>query len=182
MRAKSIILFLLFVSTLNVFAQQGLMMPIPEQDSSQMLMGRQLEYRQLVAGNVPGYFAPETIKLPGFDFQKEYLSRYAFSFNMASLGGLPATGFSLGSMTPFYPGFYQNGMILSEGAYNISDKFTFGGYSYGANSVMSAPLPNQGMNKFDNYGSTLFMQYKVTKNFKIETRVNVSKGGGYPGF
>jgi hypothetical protein len=26
------------------------------------------------------------------------------------------------------------------------------------------------------------MQYKVSKNFKIETRFNVSQGGRYPGF
>jgi hypothetical protein len=84
-------------------------------------------------------------------------------------------------MYPFFSPFYQNGMVLSEGAYNFGGKFTFGGFSYGTNSVMSAPLPNQ-MNKFDNYGSTLFMQYKVSKNFKIETRVNINQGGGYPGF
>ena len=77
--------------------------------------------------------------------------------------------------------FYQNGTILSQAAYQLSDKFTMGGYSYGTNSIFAAPNANPRANKFNNYGSTLYMQYKVSKNFKIETRVNVSQGGG-PGY
>ena len=72
-------------------------------------------------------------------------------------------------------------MILSEGAYKISNKFTFGGYSYGTNP-MNLPPPMPGMNDFSHYGYTMFMQYKVGKNFKIETRFNISKGGRLPWF
>ena len=58
----------------------------------------------------------------------------------------------------------------------MADKFKIGGFSYGANSVFSAPFPNQGLNNYDYRGATMFMQYKVSKNFKIETSVNVQQG------
>jgi len=73
--------------------------------------------------------------------------------------------------------FIRDGTVFSAGEYQFSDKFKIGGYSYGANSVFSAPFPNQGLNdSYDFRGNTLFMQYKVSKNFKIETRVNVQQG------
>jgi len=81
-------------------------------------------------------------------------------------------------MSPFYSPFYQNGRVFSEAAYKIGDKFTFGGFSYGTNPMMMPP-PAPGINNFNRYGSTMFMQYKVGKNFKIETRVNVSQGPKY---
>ena len=185
MNIYKIILFLflpLYLIPVKSIAQQGLIMPTLEQDSAQIELGKQIEYRQLISGQVPGVMSPETIKLPGFNFNDEFSRRYTLNLNMQSFGGIPFTGFSAGSMYPGFSPFYQNGMVLSEAAYKVGDKFTFGGFSYGANSMMSAPLPNQGMNKFDSYGSTIFLQYKVSKNFKIETRVNVNQGGFYPGF
>ncbi|HSM48550.1 MAG TPA: hypothetical protein VK872_12085, partial [Draconibacterium sp.] len=119
----------------------------------------------------------------GFDLNTEFAKMYSLNLNLYNFNNMFNSGFSTGMMNPFYSPFYQNGMVLSEGAYKFSDKFTFGGFSYGANSMMSGPpMPTPGMDKFDRYGSTLFMQYKVSKNFKIETRFNVSQGGRYPGF
>ena len=179
------ILFLLLpllVISVKSNAQQGvILMPI-EQDSAQIELSRQLEYRQLISGQMQAGLVSETIKLPGFNFNDEFSRRYTLNLNLQSFGGIPFSGFSAGSMYPMFSPFYQNGMVLSEAAYKVGNKFTFGGFSYGANSMMSAPLPNQGMNKFDSYGSTIFLQYKVSKNFKIETRVNVNQGGVFPGF
>lgn len=178
------ILFLLIMLLIAVtgFAQQDvILMPI-EQDSAQIELGKQIEYRQLISGQLPAGLDTETIKLSGFNFHDEFARRYTLNLNMQSFGGIPFSGFSAGSMYPMFSPFYQNGMVLSEAAYKVGDKFTFGGFSYGTNSMMSAPLPNQGMNKFDSYGSTIFLQYKVSKNFKIETRFNVNQGGFYPGF
>ena len=177
---KIIFLLLTFVSMAGT-AQQGILMMPLEQDSAQIELGKQIEYRQLISGQMPAGLISEKIELPGFNFNEELARRYSLNLNLYSFGGIPMTGISTGSMYPFFSPFYQNGMVLSEGAYNFGGKFTFGGFSYGANSMMSAPLPNQ-MDKFDNYGSTLFMQYKVSKNFKIETRINVSQRGIYPGF
>ena len=180
---KNILLLFLTLSWFGAAAQQGkILMPL-ETDSSQIKLERQIEYRQLISGEFGNELIPEPIKLSGFDINTEFAKMYSLNFNMYNFNSMFNHGFSPGMMSPFYSPFYQNGMVLSEGAYKFSDKFSFGGFSYGANSMMSGPpMPTSGMGKFDRYGSTLFMQYKVSKNFKIETRFNVSQRGRYPGF
>jgi len=117
--------------------------------------------------------------LPDFDFRSELANRrnYDFSGNLMNQ-------WSFGRMMPGYFGispapFLRNETVFSGAAYQMGDRFILGGYSFGANSVFSAPFPNQGMDNFDVRGSTLFMQYNVSKNFKIETRVNVTRGAGF---
>jgi hypothetical protein len=178
---RKILLLLLSLISIGSAAQEGLILKPMEQDSAQLQLERQIEYRQLISGKAGNDFMMEKIELPSFNYKSEFSKRYTHNFDIYSFNSLPQTGFYPGMMNGFYSPIYQNGMVLSEGAYKFGDKFTFGGFSYGANSMM-APLPNMGMNKFDHYGSTLFMQYKVSKNFKIETRVNVQQGGMYPGF
>ena len=176
---KLIFISLLFIAFVS-FAQQGLQMDFTEQDSVQMKLQRQMEYHQLISGL--SAFLDEGFKLPEMNFQEEFLKRYTLGLELFPVTNYTFGGFSSGMMNPFHSPFYRNGTILSAAAYQLGDKFTLGGFSYGANSIYSAPHPNQGMNNFDNYGSTLFMQYKVSKNFKIETRVNVQQGGHHPGF
>jgi hypothetical protein len=178
---KNILLLLLIVISVGSAAQEGLILKPIAQDSAQLQLERQIEYRQLISGKAVNNTMMEKIELPEFNYKSEFSKRYTHNFDIYSFNDLPQAGFYPGIMNGFYSPFYQNGMVLSEGAYKFGDKFTLGGFSYGANSMMS-PMPNMGMNKFDRYGSTLFMQYKVSKNFKIETRVNVSQGGMYPGF
>jgi len=175
---------LFFISLLFIafgsFAQQGLQMEFTEQDSVQMQLQRQMEYRQLISGNVLSSDLMDVkIELPDFDFQAEYKNRYTLNLNIN-----PVTHYHFlsGMTSPFHSPFFGNAMVLSAAAYQLGDKFTLGGFSYGANSIFSSPNLNRGMNNFDSYGSTLFMQYKVSKNFKIETRVNVQQRGQHPGF
>lgn len=169
------------ISSLKSIAQQTeILMPL-EQDSTQIELGKQTEYRQLISGQLFPEIQGETVSLTGFNFDREFAKQYGFSFDMFSFAHTPLTGFSTGFINPLFSPFNQNGMILSEGAYKINNKFTFGGYSYGTNS-MNLPPQLPGTNNFSHYGNTMFMQYKVGKNFKIETRFNISKGGGYPGF
>lgn len=164
-------------------AQQGkILMPL-ETDSSQTEIEKQIEYRQLISGQFGNELFPEPVKLPGFDINMEFAKMYSLNLNVYNFNSIYNSGFSTGTMIPFYSPFYQNGMVLSEGAYSFGDKFTLGGFSYGANLMLPGPpISAPGMDKFDRYGSTLFMQYKVSKNFKVETRFNVSQGGRYPGF
>jgi len=180
---KNTLLLFLMLSWFGSNAQQGsILMPL-ETDSSQIELERQIEYRQLISGQFNNDLLPETVKLSGFDLNTEFSKMYSLNLNLYNFNSMFNQGLSTGMMNPFYSPFYQNGMVLSEGAYKFSDKFTFGGFSYGSNSMMSGPpMPTMGMDKFDRYGSTLFMQYKVSKNFKIETRFNVSQGGRHPGF
>lgn len=177
----NILFLVLVISSLKSNAQQTkILMPL-EQDSTQIELGKQTEYRQLVSGQMFPGLQGESTALPRFDFDTEFAKHYGFSFDMFSFAHTPLTGFSTGFINPLFSPFNQNGMILSEGAYKINNKFTFGGYSYGTNPI-NLPSPLPGMNDFSHYGNTMFMQYKVGKNFKIETRFNISKGGMYPGF
>ena len=173
-----ILLFCFFGS----HAQENLQLQYPEQDSAQIELEGQILYQQLLSGTLEtgGLMAP--IQLPEFNFKNELMKRYNFDLSGMSMNQFATNSFIPG-MFNFSPSpFYRNGAIFSQASYHLSDKFTMGGYSFGANSVFSAPFPNQGMNNFDTRGATMFMQYKVSKNFKIETRVSVSQGGQHPGF
>ena len=152
-----------------------------ESDSAQMDLERQMEYRQLISGSQGSNLVSEKITLPGFNDLLTLDNRYSFNFDFNANKNFAFSGISTGNNTTFYNPYFHNGVVLSEGAYKLGNKFTFGGFSYGANSVFSAPLPNQSFGKFDSYGSTLFMQYNVSKKVKIQTRVNVSQGH-YPEF
>ena len=169
----------LFLILISVFAtaQEGLILKPMDIDSTLIGVERQLEYQQLISGQIPNEMLFEKVELPKFDYKSEYYKRYSINYDMFTFNSMPLTVFSPGMMSPFY----HNGVVLSEAAYKVGDKFTFGGFSYGMNPMMLPP-PAPGINNFNRYGSTMFMQYKVSKNFKIETRVNVSQGGQYPGF
>lgn len=177
---KKLFLLLLLFYALGSFAQQGLQMEFSEPDSAEMRLQRQIEYHQLISGL--SSFLNEDLSLPDMNYNEEFSKRYTISFEFLPLNSYNFGGFASGMWGTFNSPFFRNGTILSSAAYQLGDKFTLGGFSYGASSIMSAPHPNQGLNHFDSYGSTLFMQYKVSKNFKIETRVNVSQGGYPPGF
>ena len=70
--------------------------------------------------------------------------------------------------------FYTNGMVFNQATYRLSDKFSFGGNSFGAQSVFDTPRVNSSINDMSTKGASMFMQYKVSKNFKVETRVSVT--------
>lgn len=174
--ARYYLSFLLLLVAVSGFAQQGIIMKPLETDSAQMELERQMEYRQLISGSQTGSLLTEKIALPGFNDLLTANNRYAFNFDFSAINNFAFTGISTGTGSAFYNPYFHNGVVLSEGAYKLGDKFTFGGFSYGANTVFSAPLPNQSSGSFDSYGSTLFMQYNVSKKVKIQTRVNVSQG------
>ncbi len=174
---KHFLVILFSAFCLSAAAQQGLVMDFGEIDSTEMQMHRNLEYQQFLNGTFQSDYFLEEIKLPEFNTQYEYQQRYTVSLNVLPLNNYSIGGFSPGSFGGFSPLFY-NGEILSEAAYSLGDKLVVGGFSYGANSVMSAPAPNINGSYFDTYGSTMFMQYKVSKNFKIETRVSVGQSRG----
>ncbi|MEN8115419.1 MAG: hypothetical protein ABFS16_00450 [Bacteroidota bacterium] len=175
------LLFIFFVLIgFGTAAQQGLQMNFTETDSTQMELARQMEYYQLITGNIGGESLLGKVDLPDFSFQQELQKRYTFSFEVFPISSFSFAGISSGPFGAYSP-FYHNGTVLSAAAYQLGDKFVIGGYSYGANTIHAAPYPNQSANYFDTYGSTMFMQYKVSKKFKIETRISVGQRQG-PGF
>ncbi len=173
------ILFIIF--SLGAGGQELVLPELDEQDSLHLEMERDLMYRQLMTGSIMDDNLALPLQMPEISFDAAVAQRWTFDSSELLSGQLQVNEY----FTP-YPGlvpspFFRNGSVFSSAAYKINDRFTLGGYSFGANSVFTAPLPNQGLNNFDVRGSTMFMQYKVSKNFKIETRVNVTQGPG-PGF
>lgn len=170
MRFVLIISFLL--TGVITFAQQGLQMDFGDVDSSEIQLHRQIEYYELVNGGLRNSSLLQEIQLPEFSLDREYQSRYTLSLNM--FPQFNSSRFTLHGSDIVSPYFY-NAEMLSSAAYSLGDKFVFGGYSYGANSILSSPLPNQNSGNFDAYGSTMFMQYKVSKKFKIETSISIQQ-------
>ncbi len=178
MREKTgliILMGILMLAGFSTKAQEKLMPVMPVEDSTQLLLEKQILYQQLTSGKLENSQIFEVPQLPKFDFSAAVANR----INIEPSERIHATTFN-GFMPEMFTVFplFHNGAIFSSATYQLSDKFSVGGYSFGANSIFSAPLPNQGMNNFDTHGSTMFMQYKVSKNFKIETRVSVTQGPG----
>lgn len=119
----------------------------------------------------PGTMLPEPlpIQFPTIDFNQR-LGRFweDFSYSVFNPAGLPTSqSFSL-----FQP-FGVNAVVCNQAAFKISDKITIGGNSYGYDNIFAAPVP-AGINTFNSRGASMFFQYKVSKNIKIETRVGVN--------
>nr|WP_321356516.1 hypothetical protein [uncultured Draconibacterium sp.] len=166
-----LIIFLLFLG-LQAFAQQGLQMDFGEVDSSEVLRHRQIEYYNLINGGMdPGYLMEE-LQLPEFNMNQFYQSRYTLA--LAAFPTLNHSTLSFHGSDIVSP-YYYNAEMLSSAAFELGDKFVIGGYSYGANLINSAPFPSQNSSYFDAYGSTMFMQYKVSKKFKIETSISIQQ-------
>ncbi len=158
-------------------AQEGLQLMLPQQDSTELEMERRLEYYRLINGNAASDFFMSELKLPGMDFAQEFARRYSLN---PAITDLPSFTF-IPPADIFGPSpFLMNAQILGGSVTQLNNKFVIGGFQYGANFPMSTPLPNAPGTQFDSYGSTMFMQYKVSKNFKIETRVTVGQNQGPP--
>lgn len=164
--------------SLGVSSQELLLPGLEVTDSLQLQMERDLMYRQLLSGSSMANDLMLPFQIPELDFDAAIAKRWSFDSSEFFANQLQVNEYFSPYLGLVPSPFVRNGSVFSSAAYKINDRFTLGGYSFGANSVFSAPLPNQGLNSFDFRGSTMFMQYKVSKNFKIETRVNVTQGPG----
>lgn len=177
MKKLFLILFTFYV--FESIAQEPLMPVIAENDSASVAAERQLMYYQLLSGTLPLGEFMEPVQLPGFNFQGEMAKRWSYNVQDNPMNIWSFEDFSPGLPVAGFSPFLRDETVLSGASYQVNERFTLGGYSFGANSVFSAPFPNQGMNNFDVRGSTMFLKYNVSKNFKIETRVNVIQGPGF---
>ncbi len=73
-----------------------------------------------------------------------------------------------------YSPFFSSGKIFNQASYHINDKFLFGGNSFGMQSVFDRLTLNPAIQNMSTKGASMYMQYKVSKNFRIETRVSVT--------
>lgn len=91
-----------------------------------------------------------------------------------SLSGFKASSSTSLNIGFGYSPFFSSGKIFNQATYRVNDRFSFGGNSFGAQSVFDQPALNPAIQNMSTKGASMFMQYKVSKNFKIETRVSVS--------
>ena len=149
-------------------------MPIEllEKDSVQIEPERQMFYRQLLPD--PFYGSSLTSE---FNFRRKTPLLFTDNFNFNEIFNplhFHSTGINVFNFMS--SPFLREETVFKGAIYKLSNKVNLGGYSFGANSIFSAPLPNQRMNNFDTRGAAMFLQYNVSKNFRIETRVNVRQG------
>jgi len=164
---------LLFIVYCSSSAQELLMPVIPENDSLISDTSRHYLYNNLFPAEP--FLSNRMVKLPDFDFtgRRDYF-----------VSDFGSQRFITGNFFTFSPGFalmpfMSNGYVLSSANYRINDRFSMGGFSYGGNSIFTAPFPKGGVDNFDFRGSTLFMEYNVSKNFKIGTSVTVTRSPGF---
>jgi len=174
---KGIFFLTAFLTILcGVASAQGVIRPeLPADEGNDSLLAFPAGELQTNNYFMPGSFLflgqdYTNFKLPEFDFNegllnwKQDFSYYIFNPEGYSNISYPFTAFP----------FARAATVFNQAAYKLSDKFTFGGNSFGVQSVFTVPFPNQGLNSFDVRGASMFLQYKVSKNIKIETRVNVT--------
>ncbi len=78
---------------------------------------------------------------------------------------------SLSNGMPFLHPFVNQLEITNQKQYQLNDKLSLGGSSFVGNSVFN-PLPaNPSLKDMSIYGASMFLEYKVSKKFKI--------GGGF---
>ncbi len=176
MKKTFAILLILFSSSFLV-AQELMEVPLTGIDSMKQIspstetwmMSPNLSYPMI---GIPSDFMLSS-EIRDFDFSK-YLDkgRNMLSFQLDN----QATWLSpvvMPILSPYAP-WLHTGAILNQAAYSINDKLVLGGNSFGLNSIHSAPLPGFDQQQWDIRGASMFMQYKVGRNFTIETRVSVT--------
>ncbi len=113
------------------------------------------------------------LTVPAFDLTKFLNSgwRIKTSFLSSFFSGSPALP---GMFLPFG----GTGSVFSEATYSLNQKLTIGGNSFGILSPLSPAPGVSGTNRYELRGATLFMEYKVNKNFRIGAGITVTDNPG----
>lgn len=64
--------------------------------------------------------------------------------------------------------------VFNQSMVKLNDHFSFGGNSFGAQSVFDQPKLNPSIQDMSIKGASMILQYKVSDKFKVETRVSIS--------
>jgi hypothetical protein len=70
--------------------------------------------------------------------------------------------------------FPFSGTVFNQAIYQATDRLKIGGNSFGINSLLHAPLPGVGPGNYDYRGMSVFMEYKINKNFRIGGSISVA--------
>lgn len=182
MRCPILIFFMLLLTRLTV--AQGLTetaLPLPDSIrisqpvSEGKFTGSNILYSEIAAGI---FAEPLKLAVPSFDINQYLNNNWRIDYESFSMFG-HSPRISLNQPFIMHP-FIHQAAIFNQATYRLSDKLSLGGNSFGINSALSAPLPNPSANQWDTRGASMFMQYKVNKNFRIETRISVTNQQFHP--
>lgn len=173
MRKTVAIIFFICLFSVTAIAQ-GLIKPelsLPDTSKQQVIKPGTIPLNNIITGEPS---SPEN-NLDQYSFPKLNLNEKLFNlkqdygYYIYNPKGLTNVDY------PFIASpFLNSATIFNQSAYRLSDKFLIGGNSFGARSIFTAPLPNSLFNTYDLRGASLFFQYRVSKNLKIETHVGVT--------
>ncbi|HPR84557.1 MAG TPA: hypothetical protein PLG33_00820 [Prolixibacteraceae bacterium] len=156
---------------LKAFAQEKIILdaiPKPQINKQELLFDQPLIPENSFGVGKLGLFDAGIFNQPLLpDYNKILDIRKSFS-------AIKSESFSDMKMSVGYSPFFSTGKVFNSATYRLSDKFSFGGNSFGAQSVFDQPAMNPAIQNMSTKGASMFMQYKVSRNFKIETRVSVS--------
>jgi hypothetical protein len=177
------ILFLLFFVTTTVYTQGLIEAPLPGIDSLKNIQLSRPESGLSIPDFSPGFpilllSGPLTISTPAFDINKYLQSNWKIDYQ--SFDYLQPGNYTFHGRPFLVSPLFHSGTIFNQASYQLNDKLTFGGNSFGVNSIFTAPLPHPSANQWENRGASMFMQYKVNRNFKIETRISVTGNQFHP--
>lgn len=171
-----IIAWLLFC--LKSHAQEPLMPLIPDQDTLPAATERSIIFDPPLTGVPP---LDDWMKLASdinFDFNNLKFTQYQrISSIFMTRGGATDFIFRPGIERP--GSLFLNETVLSGSVFKLNNRFSVGGYSFGANVPWNGSLSNRELNQFDFRGSTLFMEYHISKNFRIGTQMHIIQGPGF---
>lgn len=179
-----IILLLMWLSSPG-YTQELIKTPLTEQDSVRTpVISRGVDFISFPdIAITPELYKPNQwieLQVPAFDinlFLRK--NRDARSWNYEVSNFLPATGFPFLNHSITSP-FFHSGSVFHQATYQFGEKFAIGGNSFGMNSIFTPPPLNPSSNQWDVRGASMFMQYKVNRNFKIETRISVTGNQYHP--
>jgi len=86
------------------------------------------------------------------------------------------TSFSRYSTGPSFNFAFPFGHIFNQSSYQVNNRLLIGGNSFGARSVFEPPKMNSTIQDMSIKGASMFIQYKVSDNLKVQTRVSISNG------
>jgi hypothetical protein len=164
----------LFVSAQEEIFSDSIPKKQPEIKVRQPIMDRPLNFDQTIS--------PEEINLiDNSIFHQPLLPDYHKNLDFKKyLNPSKGTSFSYYSEgSSFNPGF-PFGHVFNQSTYQLNDRLLIGGNSFGARSVFDPPKLNSSIQDMSIRGASMFMQYKVSDHFKVQTRVSISNRGSSP--
>ena len=90
------------------------------------------------------------------------------------LGKSIETNYSFYSTGSIFNPYLSSIQVFNQSMYKLNDHFSFGGNSFGAQSVFDQPKLNPSIQDMSIKGASMILQYKVSDKVKVETRVSIS--------